>query len=583
MKVVLATLNAKYIHSALALYYLKAYCEQDGFSFVVKEYSVNNGLLDILSDIYSEKPEVVGLACYIWNIEMTAQLVALIRKVLPKTVIVLGGPEVTYDAAQVMQRMPSVDYIIRGEGEEVLAALLQALNGNGMLKAVPGLVWRSGQDIICNGDPQVVNCLDSIPFPYTDQDMAALKDKIIYYESSRGCPFSCQYCLSSATAGVRFLPLERVLQELAFFIRHGVKQVKFVDRTFNARKDHYLPIIRFLAKQDCTTNFHFEIAADILDDETLAVLAQAPAGRFQLEIGIQSTHQPTLQAIRRTNQWPAIVYNVNKLLENGNIHLHLDLIVGLPYEDIAGFGRSFNDVYALKPHMLQLGFLKLLKGSGIRSRAAVDGYVFMDNAPYEILANNYISYQEIRSLKIMEEVFNQTYNSGRFKYTLEWFVTQKGDAFSFYRDFAAYWEERGLHRVSHSAKSLYRFLLDYCEHIYPHHAKAVDELLKFDALLSEHGGLRPEFLSWNGEEWAEAKSLFFRDENKVRHYLPQYVFTNWRDVKKRYHIEIFAGDVTCPGSFTDTPTALLFQYQEGRASYQKVKLTDLAGKKEAGI
>lgn len=574
MKVVLSTLNAKYIHSSLALYYLKAFCDNSDKDIVIKEYSVNNGLLDILSDIYGEHPDVIGLACYIWNAEMTFQLTALIRKVLPDTVIILGGPEVSYGGEAVMRGTPEIDYIIKGEGEEVLGRLLDCLEGQGDVSGIEGLIYRKQDSIIAAGEAQIVADLGLLPFPYRDEDMFLLKDKILYYESSRGCPFSCQYCLSSATSGVRFLPVARVIDELGFFIGHNVRQVKFVDRTFNSRKEHYLPILQFLATAECNTNFHFEIAADILDEETLTVLAAAPRGRFQLEIGVQSTYEPTLKEVRRTNNWPRIVNNVEKLRELDTIHLHLDLIAGLPQESYERFGKSFNDVFGLRPHMLQLGFLKLLKGSGIRNRAASDGYIYMDNAPYEVLANKYISYAEIRALKIMEEVLDQTYNSGRFIRTTDWMIEQLGGAFEFFRDFAIFWEKHKLHTVAHSAKTVYRYYADYSAY------KGMDtslclQLLKFDALNADGGTIRPEFLPWDTEKWDETKSAFFRNETLAGSYIPGYSFSTWRQVKKQYHIEMFDADVTDPNKTGHKATPILFIYKDHSPCYRKLKRQDL--------
>ncbi|SDF37304.1 Radical SAM superfamily enzyme YgiQ, UPF0313 family [Sporolituus thermophilus DSM 23256] len=576
VKVLLLTLNAKYIHSSLALRYLREYCRPVCADIVVKEYSINNGLLDILGDIYREKPGVIGMACYIWNIEMTLTLAGLIKKVLPDTAIVLGGPEVSYDPAEVMVSHAAVDYIVQGEGEETLYRLLCSLQSGKGVAQIEGLAYRHEGRVVVNGGPQIVHDLSCIPFPYSDEDMAQLADKIIYYESSRGCPFSCQYCLSSATTGVRFFPLERVYRDMEFFIRHDVKQVKFVDRTFNAKKEHYFPLWQFLARQNCRTNFHFEIAADILDDEVLAFLAQVPPGRFQFEIGVQSTYEPTLAEIKRRNDWSRIARNVLKLRSYANIHLHLDLIVGLPYETYERFGRSFNDLYALQPHMLQIGFLKLLKGSGIRQRAGQHGYVFMDTAPYQVLANNYLTYGEVRKLQILEEVFNQTYNSGRFPATLRWLVDcYSGDAFRLYGDLASYWEERGLNSFSHSAKSVFGYVAEFCRYHRLNDAICL-QLLKFDALAGE-GGVRPEFLPWNGDEWEQVKTRFWRDEATVRRYLPDYCFTSWREIKRNYHIEVF--EINIPhylagGELREERTVILFCYAQDRINYQIVQPHD---------
>lgn len=573
MKAVLATLNAKYIHSSLALYSLRHYCRQAGFGVTVKEYTINNELLAVLGDIYRERPAVLGLACYIWNIEATLSLAALVKKVLPEVSIVLGGPEVTPDPAEVLRANPAVDHIICGEGEETLAALLAARSDNRPVTGIPGLASRQNGEITACV-PQVVKDLATIPFSYDEDDMKSLRGRIVYYESSRGCPYSCQYCLSGVTAGVRFLPLDRVFADLAFLIAHGVRQVKFVDRTFNARPDHYLPILEFLAARDTETNFHLEIAADLLDERALAILRAAPPGRFQFEIGVQSTNPATLAAIKRHNDWPRIVAVVGALRAAGNAHLHLDLIAGLPYEDYAGFARSFNDVYALRPDMLQLGFLKLLKGSGIRAGAGGHGYVFMDGAPYEVLSNNYMSYSEIRTLKIVEEVFNQVYNSGRFAATLEWLTAAWGDAFRLYEAMAAYWEERDLHLVPHAAKTLHMHLAAFCQTVRPDLADDSRHFQKFDAIRQD---IRPDGLPWDGERLEAAKTAFWRDEATVGRYLPGYAFTSWREVKKNHHIEVFDLDIPAwlaRGELIRRPIAVLFSFRPGDPPWQTVAAND---------
>ena len=543
MKVLLATLNAKYIHSSLALRYLATYCRPICPTIEIGEYSINNKLLDILADIYAHRPRLLGLACYIWNIDMTLALAKLVKQVMPDTIIVLGGPEVSYDAKDLLENHNTIDYIIQGEGEEALAQLIGSLTGSGEVNAIDGLAWRQreGQCFVNKG-PQIVKQLDELPFPYSQHDLASLQDKIIYYESSRGCPFSCQYCLSSATSGVRFFSLERVFRDLQVFIEAGVRQVKFVDRTFNANKKHYLPILRFLADQQCHTNFHLEVAADVLDDEAFTAIAHAPPGRFQMEIGVQSTYEATLSEIQRNNNWPRLMENVGRLRALGNTHLHLDLIVGLPVENYERFGQSFDDVYRLEPHMLQIGFLKMLKGSGVRRSATKHGYVFADYAPYEVLQNNYLSYGEVRRLQILEEVFNQTYNTGRYEQTLAWLVEREGGKpFRLFEALTDYWESQGLHRMAHSAKSVACYILDFYRYRYGDKDLLLcTELLKFDALHSEGGKLRPESLPWNEDAWQQEKNAFWRDEQLVRQYLPAYAFTTWRDLKRLYHIEVFS-------------------------------------------
>lgn len=574
MKVVLATLNAKFIHSSIALKYLEAACRPICPETISKEYTINNDLLTILSDIYKEQPAIVGLACYIWNVDMTLKLAGLLKKVLPKVIIILGGPEVTYDSAEIMKQYSCVDYVVQGEGEETLQGLLAALRSNSPVHDIAGLTFKHNE-VIVTGTPQIVADLNTIPFPYCDEDLDKLRDRIIYYESARGCPFSCSYCLSSATCGVRFFSLDRVYKHLQFFITHNVRQVKFVDRTFNARKEHYLPILRFLENSDCRTNFHFEIAADVLDDEVVEFLKEVPVGKFQFEIGIQSTYEETLDKISRHNNWSKIVNYVTKIISYGNIHVHLDLIVGLPEESYERFGQSFNDVYQLQPQMLQIGFLKMLKGAAIRMSGDQYNYIFLDYAPYEVLANDSLTYGEVRKLKILEEVFNQVYNTGRFQRTLQFLITvHGGNAFNFYHDLTTYWEEEELHLVAHSSKSLYKYLVDFCQVYYAQEVDLVQEFLKFDALMSDKGSVRPEVLSWNKEIWAKEKGAFWSSQEKVRSYLPDYTFTNWRDINKKHHIEVFTIDILQylqAGTIKRVDTPVLFSYV-----YETTKCQSLA-------
>ncbi|HWR40395.1 MAG TPA: DUF4080 domain-containing protein [Patescibacteria group bacterium] len=603
MKVVLSTLNAKYIHSSLALYSLAKAGEKESRKLAVREYSINNSLLEILSDLFGEQPAVLGLACYIWNIEMILPLTAMIKKVLPDTVIVLGGPEVSADPAAALQRQPGVDCVVLGEGEDIWRNLLDVLEAGADIAAVKGLAVRRGQEILITGEPGRIQRLDSLEFPYSDEVMSALKDKIIYYESSRGCPFSCRYCLSGAAGTVRCRSLEPVCREMQFFIRHQVKQVKFVDRTFNAVKSHYFPLMRFLAKQDCDTNFHFEMAADLLDDEVVEFLAAAPAGRFQFEIGIQSTALDTLQAIQRHNHWERIVRNVDKIRAYDTIHLHLDLIVGLPRETWADFERSFNDVYWLRPHMLQIGFLKLLKGSGIRQDAPEYQYAFMSEAPYEVLASDAMTYGEIRRLKQLEEVFNQVYNSGHLTQTLRYLVSLWGNnPFRLFLDLTEYWERQRLFLAAHNAKKICRHLLDYIAASRPEAVALLQELMKFDALLDPRGGGRLEFLPWNerfgGNEreeglkngiqdpWLEEKNLFWRNPDIVKKYIPDFVFSSWRDLRKKYHIEVFPWNIpqwakSSSAAPEEKATAALFEQSAGTVRVHLLATADFApGKKE---
>ena len=573
MKVLLTTLNAKYVHSSLALRSLAAYCQRQGVPAGIKEYTINQSLFQIMRDIYREYPQVLGIACYIWNIRMVLELCSLIKKVMPEIQLILGGPEVSYDPEELLQLHKNIDYLVLGEGEEALANLLRCI-ADKVPCQVPGVAFRRIQ----GGDTatyQTVRVLDEIPFAYGADDLEILKERIIYYETSRGCPFSCQYCLSSASSGVRYYSLQRVMEDLQKFIDHDVKQVKFVDRTFNARKDHYLPILRFLANTQCRTNFHLEIAADLLDDEAISILQTAPVGRFQLEIGIQSIHEPTLAAVCRKNDWEKIKKNVSTLRETKNMHLHVDLIVGLPFETMELFSRSFNAVYDLQPHMLQIGFLKLLKGSGIRNTAHVHEYVYSDEAPYEVLANRYLSYSEVRQLQLLEDVFNLTYNSGRFPATLKYVVERlfQGDAFKLYYALSCLWEKEKMDLVSHSPKTLYEVLIHFCQTIAPSQVNVLMEFLKFDALTTDNGSLRPDFLPWHYVGKPSEEGNFWRDEESVGCYLPGYRFSSWRDIKRHYQLELFTVDVAhylATGEITQQEVAILFDYRSYNPSFVRL-------------
>ncbi|MDU2065991.1 MAG: B12-binding domain-containing radical SAM protein [Sporomusaceae bacterium] len=563
MNILLTTLNAKYIHSSLALLTLRQACREQILSPIrVEEYTINHSLLDIVSDIFAARPDVIALACYIWNWEMTKDLVSLLQKVLPEAKIILGGPEVSYDPKVIFAECAEADFVISGEGENALPALLQKLEERASnFSAIPGVTAR--EDAI-SAQPVAVADLDALRFPYEPGDMEPLKEKIIYYESSRGCPFSCQYCLSSASQGVRYRSLEKVLAEIDFFVANKVRQVKFVDRTFNAFEKHYFPILQHIKELETKTNFHFEIAVELLNDEIIEFLADMPKGRIQFEIGVQSTHEPTLAAIDRKNDWQEIVRKVTQLRSYNNMHLHLDLIIGLPFEDKKTFGRSFNHLYALQPHMLQLGFLKMLRGAKIHSHAIEHHYIWMDQAPYEVLANDVLPYEDVRQLKIFEEVFELYYNKGRFQATLTYMTLLAGDAFTFYENFSQWWEQQGFHKISHSTKQLYQHLLDYGRLYYEEKTLLLVQLLKFDALTNDQGKIRQEGLDWNERRFDKEITAFWRSE-KAEQYVADFSFQTWRTLQKEFHIEVFTAavkDFVTTGQLITRPTAYLFDYRQ---------------------
>ncbi|GAB1475197.1 B12-binding domain-containing radical SAM protein [Bacillota bacterium] len=463
MKVLLTTLNSKYIHSNLALKCLFSVCTEGGYSIELKEFTTNNTEDYIFGELLRGDYDVFCFSCYIWNIELTLPLAENLKKAKPEAVIVLGGPEVSWRGPEIMKKHRAVDFILAGEGEENLPVFLERLfsgDGEPGFEDICGLHYRGEGKIFVNlpSEPADINLL---PFPYSK--LISEADKIMYYESTRGCPFSCSYCISAIEKGMRALSVERVKSDLSYFIYKGVKQVKFVDRTFNYDNARALEIIRYLMENDNgITNYHFELCGDIISDELLEILPAARPGLFQFEIGVQSTNPETLKSINRRCDFDLLFENVNRIREMGNIHLHLDLIAGLPHENYQSFAASFNHVYRMKPHMLQLGFLKLLPGTPIREEAEKYSYVFRSKAPYEVISNSFITAKELAKLKMVEMVFDLYYNRGGFENTLEYLSGAEGwEAFAFYENFADFYYSKGFQHKSHSKEDLYRILHSY--------------------------------------------------------------------------------------------------------------------------
>ena len=538
MNVVLSTLNSKFIHSSLALRYLKAYGEAHGQAYDIVEYTINMPVLHILSDITEHDIDILGFACYIWNIEMTLHVVDMVKAVRPDIKIVLGGPEVSFTADELLERCPNIDYIVQGEGEEAFHALVTALKlGNdGLDPVIPGVRGRSDGSILGSAEAVEVRDLASIPFPYTEADMEDLEHKIIYYESSRGCPFSCQYCLSGNKNTVRFFPQERTLKELQWFIDHGVKQVKFVDRTFNCAPHHHRPLMEFMRDSDTDMNFHLEMEPELMTEWETNILCETPPGRIQIEVGVQSTHKKTLDAINRYNDWPYIQKSIRPIIQAGRTHVHMDLIVGLPYEDFNRFGQSFNDLFSLQPHALQIGFLKLLKGSGVR-RMNEYKYVADPLAPYEVLSTHVLPYDDVRFLKYFEDVFERFYNSERFRTTFGYIGQQlihgETDAFTYFCDMTRAWLKEGNHKVNlkdiDQIEFLYRFFLDKGDTI-------AAELLQYDTLVSYRGKVRSEAvgLPKQTKELLQVGEAFWRNEEIASTFIPNYTFKEWRKIRQQY-------------------------------------------------
>lgn len=538
MNVVLSTLNSKFIHSSLALRYLKAYGEAHGQAYDIVEYTINMPVLHILSDITEHDIDVLGFACYIWNIEMTLHVVDMVKAVRPDIKIVLGGPEVSFTADELLERCPNIDYIVQGEGEEAFHALVTALQlGNdGLNPVIPGVRGRRDGSILGSLEAVEVSDLSTIPFPYTEEDMEDLEHKIIYYESSRGCPFSCQYCLSGNKNTVRFFPQERTLEELQWFIDHGVKQVKFVDRTFNCAPHHHRPLMEFMRDSDTHMNFHLEMEPELMTEWETNILCETPPGRIQIEVGVQSTHKKTLDAINRYNDWPYIQKSIRPIIQAGRTHVHMDLIVGLPHEDFKRFGQSFNDLFSLQPHALQIGFLKLLKGSGVRQMREYK-YVADPLAPYEVLSTHVLPYDDVRFLKYFEDVFERFYNSERFRTTFGYIGQQlihgETDAFTYFCDMTRAWLKEGNHKVNlkdiDQIEFLYRFFLAKGDTI------AV-ELLQYDTLVSYRGKVRSDAvgLPKQTKELLQVGEAFWRNEEIASTFIPNYTFKEWRKIRQQY-------------------------------------------------
>ena len=538
MNVVLSTLNSKFIHSSLALRYLKAYGEAHGQAYDIVEYTINMPVLHILSDITEHDIDILGFACYIWNIEMTLHVVDMVKAVRPDIKIVLGGPEVSFTADELLERCLNIDYIVQGEGEEAFHALVTALQlGNdGLDPVIPGVRGRRNGSILGSLEAVEVSDLSSIPFPYTEEDMDDLEHKIIYYESSRGCPFSCQYCLSGNKNTVRFFPQERTLEELQWFIDHGVKQVKFVDRTFNCAPHHHRPLMEFMRDSDTDMNFHLEMEPELMTEWETNILCETPPGRIQIEVGVQSTHKKTLDAINRYNDWPYIQKSIRPIIQAGRTHVHMDLIVGLPHEDFNRFGQSFNDLFSLQPHALQIGFLKLLKGSGVR-RMREYKYVADPLAPYEVLSTHVLPYDDVRFLKYFEDVFERFYNSERFRTTFGYIGQQlihgETDAFTYFCDMTRAWLKEGNHKVNlkdiDQIEFLYRFFLAKGDTI-------AAELLQYDTLVSYRGKVRSEAvgLPKQTKELLQVGEAFWRNEEVASTFIPNYTFKEWRKIRQQY-------------------------------------------------
>lgn len=533
MKILLAACNAKYIHSNLAVYDLKAYSSDYDEHVILREYTINQPKDEILKDIYSSGADVVCFSCYIWNISFVRELIRDLVKILPKTAFWAGGPEVSYDAEKFLTEMPEMTGVMVGEGEKTFHDLLEFyIDGKDSLEEISGIAYRTGDKIIHNGWRELMD-LSAIPFVY--EHLEKFENRIIYYESSRGCPFSCSYCLSSIDKKLRFRDLELVKKELQFFLDHRVPQVKFVDRTFNCKHEHAMTIWKYILEHDNgVTNFHFEISADLLREEEMELMSQMRPGLIQLEIGVQSTNPETIRAIHRHMDLKKLEHCVNRVHSFRNIHQHLDLIAGLPYEDYDIFHQSFNDVYQMKPDQLQLGFLKVLKGSLMQKEAEGYGIVYKEKEPYEVLSTNWLTYGEVLKLKMVESMVEVYYNSGQFWHTLEYLVPLEKDAFTFYEKLGSFYEKKGYSEISHSRMRRYEILLEYLKEETDVSAEVAAQKMLYDLYLREKLKKRPVFAS--DQKQYETAVWNYRKNNQV---------------SKTAHIEVF-----------ENGTVILFDYEK---------------------
>lgn len=550
LKILLAACNAKYIHSNLAVYNLKSCSGEYSPNVVIKEYTINQIQDDILKDIYLEQPDVICFSCYIWNISFVKELVPDLKKILPHVDFWAGGPEVSYDAVEFLKKNPAFFGVMVGEGEETFHELagyyIERKPEN--LKEIRGVAFHDETkvpDIVHTGWRELMD-LSKVPFAYSN--LTEFKNRIIYYESSRGCPFSCSYCLSSIDKKLRFRDIELVKKELQFFIDNKVPQVKFVDRTFNCKHDHAMAIWRYITEHDNgITNFHFEISADLLREEELALMKTMRPGLIQLEIGVQSTNPQTIKAIRRTMDFEKLKGIVEQIHSFGNIHQHLDLIAGLPYEGYESFHKSFCDVYALRPEQFQLGFLKVLKGSHMMEMTGEYQILYKDREPYEVLSTAWLTYGEILGLKMVESMVEVYYNSGQFKHTLVFLEQYFEDPFRMYEALGRFYEKKGYSEISHSRMRRYEILMEFAGEQKEIPLEVLSDVMLLDLYIRENLKSRPSFAS--DQKPYERLIWDYRKAEKI---------------PKTAHIEVFRDGKT-----------ILFDYTDRDPLTNNARLTDI--------
>ncbi len=544
MKFLLSTLNSKYVHTSLSLRCLYSMVKDD-FDVTVREFTINDNYLSVISSVYREKADVICFSCHIWNFDKIINLCENIKKANKNIFIVLGGPEVTYTAKETLKDYPFVDAVVVGEGEITIKELFFSLEKGLDLSSVDGLAYRIENEIIKNRPRDLVANLDELPFVY-DDSIDEYKNKIIYYESSRGCPFSCSYCLSGEKGKVRYLSLDRVKRDLDFFISHNVPLVKFVDRTFNANKKRTKEIFKYIIDNSKNTKFHMELAGDLIDDEIIDILSKAPRDILQFEIGVQTTNPRTMEEINRKISWNNLRENIIKLLQKTTIHIHLDLIAGLPFEDFESFKKSFNDVFVLRPHVLQLGFLKLLKGANITENQEKYGYNYMSLAPYEVINNDFITYDQILDLHDIDFVFDRFYNSGSFETTIDLILKEYESPFEMFYELSKFFKYRGFMDKLLSKYDLYDVFYEFSKNI---QADCTDSL-KYDFLKNIRSHNLPEWCKKNiTRDFTDTCYEILKNEEFKKDNLPHYFDVPAKAVIKHVHFEQF------------TDRVLLFDYK----------------------
>ena len=583
MRYILCGINAKYIHSNLAIYSLQAYAREkmgreeyaikktdkesrrdkgsiDKPEILIREYTINHYVDDILQDLYQTQADVFVFSTYIWNVEYVKEVAAELKKVLPESAIWAGGPEVSYDAIHFLEQNPAVDLIMQGEGEEVFYQLTQHYDGSpASLPAMAGIAVGSGRK-----DYGFAALMDMDELPFVYEDFHLFEHKILYYETSRGCPFHCSYCLSSIDKTVRFRSLDKVMAELDRFLQAQVPQVKFVDRTFNCDRERALKIWRYVTEHDNgVTNFHFEISSDLLDDESLQLFSRMRPGLIQLEIGVQSTNPPTIDAISRHMNLPELFRRVDQVHALGNIHQHLDLIAGLPYESYEQFGRSFDDLYVHAPDQLQLGFLKVLKGTQMMLDSREHDIRYRQKPPYEVLSTPWLSYGDVIALKGIEELVELYYNSGQYTHTLRYVLSRYGSAFAFYESFSGYYRGKNLHKMNHNRLQKYEILRDFLGQL-DMELPLLDQLLLYDLYLRENVKGRPD---WAPDLSAHKKihKEMYRTRGAILY--PQIPAEEYdsRKAANQSHMEHFSFDIcayTQQGIYQEGDYLCLFDYQQ---------------------